>query len=54
MVSKGVKRQMPVYFISEVLNPSKRNYTKMEKVLYEVLMASRKSFNIISNPTTLS
>jgi hypothetical protein len=36
------KKQVPVYFISEVLIPSKRNYTDMEKVLYAVLMASRK------------
>jgi hypothetical protein len=33
---------MHVYFISEVLSPSKRNYRYMEKVLHEVLMASRK------------
>jgi ribonuclease HI len=32
-----------VYFVSEVLiSPSKRNYTVLEKVLYDVLMASRK------------
>jgi hypothetical protein len=37
-----IKRQVPVYFISEVLGPSKRNYTKLEKVLYVMLMASRK------------
>jgi hypothetical protein len=36
------KKQVPVYFISEVLNPSKKNYTESEKVLYAVLMASRK------------
>jgi hypothetical protein len=36
------KRQVPVYFISEVLSPSKRNYTELEKVLYAILMASRK------------
>jgi hypothetical protein len=36
------KKQAPVYFISEVLSPSKRNYTELEKVLYDVLMASRK------------
>jgi hypothetical protein len=34
------KKQVPVYFISEVLSPSKRNYTELEKVLYAVLMAS--------------
>jgi ribonuclease HI len=31
-----------VYFISEVLSSSKKNYTELEKVLYDVLMASRK------------
>jgi hypothetical protein len=36
------KKKAPVYFISEVLSPSKRNYTELEKVLYAVLMASRK------------
>jgi hypothetical protein len=42
VVNEGVKRQMLVYFISVVLSPSKRNYTEMDKVLYAVLMASRK------------
>jgi hypothetical protein len=42
VVNEGVKRQMHVYFVSEVLNLSKRNYIEMEKVLYVVLMASRK------------
>jgi hypothetical protein len=37
-----IKKQAPVYFVSEVLNPSKKNYTELEKVLYAVLMASRK------------
>jgi hypothetical protein len=36
------KKQVPVYFVSEVLSPSKRNYIELEKVLYDVLMASRK------------
>jgi hypothetical protein len=36
------KKQAPVYFVSDVLSPSKRNYTELEKVLYAVLMASRK------------
>jgi hypothetical protein len=36
------KKQAPVYFVSEVLSPSKRNYTELEKVLYAVLMASKK------------
>jgi hypothetical protein len=37
-----VKRQAPVYFVSEVLSLSKKNYTELENVLYVVLMASRK------------
>jgi hypothetical protein len=36
------KRQVLVYFVSEVLSSSKKNYTEMEKVLYAILMASRK------------
>ena len=36
------KKQVPVYFVSEVLTPSKKNYTELEKVLYVVPMASRK------------
>jgi hypothetical protein len=38
-VEEGIKKQMHVYFVSEVLGPFKRNYTKMEKFLYAVLMA---------------
>jgi hypothetical protein len=37
-----IKKQAPVYFVSEVLSLSKRNHTELEKVLYAVLMASRK------------
>jgi ribonuclease HI len=37
-----VKRQAPVYFVSEVLSLSKKNYTELEKVLHAMLMASRK------------
>jgi hypothetical protein len=37
-----VKRQAPIYFISEVLSLSKKKYTELEKVLYVMLMASRK------------
>jgi hypothetical protein len=37
-----VKRQASVYFVSEVLRLSKKNYTELEKVLYVVLMVSRK------------
>jgi hypothetical protein len=37
-----IKKQAPVYFVSEVVSLSKKNYTELEKVLYAVLMASRK------------
>jgi hypothetical protein len=46
---------MTVYFVSEVLAPSKRNYLEIKKVLYAILMASTKmwhyfqSYNIIRN-----
>jgi uncharacterized protein YwgA len=36
------KKQVLVYFVSKVLSPSKENYTKLEKVLYAVQMASKK------------
>jgi hypothetical protein len=48
-----LKKQGPIYFVSEVLSLSKKNYTELEKVLYAVLMASRKlrhyfqAYNII-------
>jgi hypothetical protein len=36
------KKQVSIYFISKVLSPLKRNYTELKKVLYAILMASRK------------
>jgi hypothetical protein len=36
------EEKVPIYFVSEVLSSSKRNYTELEKVVYVVLMASRK------------
>jgi hypothetical protein len=36
------KKQAPIYFVSKVLSLSKKTYTELEKVLYAVLMASRK------------
>jgi hypothetical protein len=36
------RKQVSVYFVSEVLSASKKNYTEIEKVLYVVLMGSRK------------
>jgi hypothetical protein len=41
-LDEQAKKQSPIYFVSEVLSPSKRNYTELEKVLYVVPMASRK------------
>jgi hypothetical protein len=39
---EGTTRQCPVYYISEVLTTSKCNMTKLEKISYTVVMASRK------------
>jgi hypothetical protein len=41
-LEEQTKKQAPVYFVSEVLSLSKKNYTELEEVLYAVLMASRK------------
>jgi hypothetical protein len=37
-----IKKQTSIYFVFEVLSSSKKNYTELEKVLYVVLMASKK------------
>jgi hypothetical protein len=37
-----IKKQALVYFVSEVLCLSKKNYKELEKVLYDMLMASKK------------
>jgi hypothetical protein len=37
-----IKKLVPVYLVSEILSPSKKNYTEIEKVLYAVLMAFKK------------
>jgi hypothetical protein len=34
--------QHPVYFISEVLGPSKMKYPQVQKLLYAVLLTARK------------
>jgi hypothetical protein len=34
--------QHPVYFISEVLGPSKMKYPQVQKLLYVVLLTARK------------
>jgi hypothetical protein len=36
------RKQVSVYFVSEVLSASKKNYTELEKILYVVLMAFMK------------
>jgi hypothetical protein len=38
----GVVRQCPVYYVFEVLTPSKCNMTELEKIAYAVVMSSRK------------
>jgi hypothetical protein len=43
------KKQVPIYFVSEVLSPSKRNYIELEKVLYALHL---ESFGTISSHTT--
>ena len=35
-------KQFPVYFVSEALLGAKLNYSKLEKIAYTVVMASRK------------
>jgi hypothetical protein len=37
-----IRKQVLVYFVYEVLSASKKNYIEIEKVLYALLMASRK------------
>jgi hypothetical protein len=39
---EGSFRQCPVYYVSEVLTPSKCNMTELEKIAYAVVMASHK------------
>jgi hypothetical protein len=41
-VKGEIKKQAPIYFVVEVSGASKKKYTKIEKVLYAVLMVSRK------------
>jgi hypothetical protein len=36
------KVQCPVYFISEVLNESKSRYPQIQKLIYAILITSRK------------
>jgi hypothetical protein len=36
------KKQVPVYFVSEALSNSKDYYSKIEKIAYAILTATRK------------
>ena len=44
------EKQLPVYYISHAFQGSEGNYSEMEKVLFAVVMASRK-LKPYSNPT---
>jgi hypothetical protein len=41
--------QHPVYFISEVLGPSKKKYPQVQKLLYAVLLTARKLRHYFDN-----
>ena len=42
LVQEKENKQMPVYFVSEALQGSKTRYTEVEKLIYAIVMASRK------------
>jgi len=41
-ILEGELKQVLIYFVSEALNGSKLLYSKMEKMAYAIIMASRK------------
>ena len=42
LVTEREKKQLPVYYVSHAFRGSEGNYSEMEKVLFAVVMASRK------------
>ena len=42
LIKETPKGQLPVYYVSKALHDSKFNYSKIEKLAYFLLMASRK------------
>ena len=47
------KVQRPVYFISEVLNESKARYPQIQKLIYAILITSRKLKTLLRRPSSL-
>ena len=42
LIKETPKGQLPVYYVSKALHDSELNYSKIEKLAYSLLMASRK------------
>ena len=42
LVAKREKKQLPIYYVSLAFRGSEGNYSKVEKVLFAIIMASRK------------
>jgi hypothetical protein len=39
---KNLSQQVPIYFVSEAFVRSKKYYSEMEKICYDVVMSTRK------------